>query len=126
MKRFKDLSLKTKFILAFVLAGIVITVFAILVFFILSEKAIDKLENSNLEKESIGMINLICREQNMLLSNAKDYAHWNDMYDYVNNLKSKEWEAENITDWIPKNFNIDLILVMDNSGKLIYKYGNFD
>jgi signal transduction histidine kinase len=62
---------------------------------------------------------------NEMLRNVRDYANWDAMYNYIN-TQDREWVKTNVTDWIPKNFNIDLILIVDAAGKILYQYGNFE
>jgi len=66
--------------------------------------------------------NAINNELDVLLRNVKDYAYWDDMYNYAT-TRNESWAKLNITGWIPKNFGIDLILTLDGKNNLIYQYG---
>jgi signal transduction histidine kinase len=46
------------------------------------------------------------------------------LYNYIN-TRDEAWAKANVADWVPKNFGLDLILIFDQDGKLLYQYGDF-
>lgn len=125
MKRFKDFSIKTKFAILFVIDGFFIALAALSIVYFVSIRGLTDIENFYLEHELRTVQTVINKDIDRLLSNVKDYAYWDDMYNYASK-QDGDWVKLNITDWIPKNFGIDLILIFDGEGKLIYQYGDFD
>lgn len=85
---------------------------------------LNKIEDYFLENELHSVRITLNRDLESLLRVERDYAFWDDMYNYVNRPNNK-WAKKYVTDWIPRNFKIDLILIFDNAGKLLYQYGNF-
>lgn len=124
MKRFKDFSIRTKFILAFIVSGIFIGLIMLILTYIMITKGLDRVENYHLENEYHSVQNAMNHELDILLRNAKDYAYWDDLYNYAT-TPNDAWAKSNLTDWVPKNFQIDLILILDVKNNLIYQYGNF-
>ena len=96
-----------------------------LFFYSLTLNGLNKAEDYHLEEELYGITTIIDNELQDLSSIVKNYAYWDDMYNYVNS-HAKLWEKRNITDWIPTNFKVDLILIFDNAGIPIYRYGDFE
>ena len=125
MRRFKDFSIKTKFAILFVIDGFLIALTALSIIYSVSIKGLINIENFYLEHELRTVQTVINKDIDRLLSNAKDYAYWDDMYNYASK-QDEDWVKLNVTDWIPKNFGIDLILIFDRHGKLFYQYGDFD
>lgn len=124
MLRFRDLSIRRKFIIAFLLDGFLIAAVALSIVYLANLAGLNKIEDRILKEDLLNIQNSIHCEQDILFSIAKDYANWDDMYNYVS-TEDAEWAKANITQWIPKNFSIDLIMVINSSGKLIYEFGNF-
>jgi len=125
MKQLKDFSLKTKFGFGFVMDGILIASIALITFYFPIISGLGKIEDHYLESEFRSSQALINQRQELLLSTAKDYANWDDMYNFVDN-PNERWAKLNIADWIPNNFGVDLILLFDSKAKLIYRYGDFE
>lgn len=125
MKRFRDFSIRTKFSIAFIISGIFIGSIILFFTYLMIIKGLDKIENYYLDNEYHSVQNAINNELEVLLRNIKDSSYWDDMYNYVT-TPDKAWVKLNVTDWIPKNFNIDLILILDVKGNLIYQYGDFN
>lgn len=124
MKLFRDFSVRTKFSLAFIInVALIITALLISIYFIIFT-GLDKVENYYLENEFFHINAAMDNDLEGLLRNAKDYATWDDMYDYAT-THSEAWLRLNITNSVPKNFKIDLILIFDAQGNLIYQYGDF-
>lgn len=51
--------------------------------------------------------------------------HTGMIYNYAT-APNDAWAKLNVTNWIPKNFGVDLILILDVKDNLIYQYGNFE
>lgn len=61
--------------------------------------------------------------QTHLVRNLKDYAYWDEMVAAAES-RDQAWLDKNITQWVPSNFQIDLVLLTDTRGRTIYRYGN--
>jgi len=125
MRRFRAFSIRTKFILAFIINSIFIGSIILILMYIMLNKGLDRIENYYLENEYHSVQSAINNELDILLRNAKDGAYWDDIYNYAT-APNDAWAKSNVTDWIPKNFGIDLILIFDVKDNLIYQYGNFE
>lgn len=125
MKRIRDFSIRTKFALAFIVSGVFIGAVVLFSTYLMIIKGLDKIENYYLENEYRSIQNAFNNELEVLSRNVNDNAHGDDIYNYVDN-RSTNWVKLNITDWVPKNFKVDLILILDAKENLIYQYGDFD
>lgn len=124
MKRIKlsDFSIRTIFLFSF----ISITVLSITLFYFITINSIsnnlDKTEYAELETTS----NVIYEDFNALnislFKLATDYGVWDEAY-----LNAKENDknffTKNFKDWLPENQDVDLILVLDSSKRLLTSYG---
>ncbi|TRZ50513.1 HAMP domain-containing protein [bacterium] len=125
MKRFRDFSIRTKFETAFLIAAVLIVTVTFVVFYLLAMEALKKeAEDYYLENEFHSVQAVMANTKDILLGIVKDYANWDEMYNYIN-TRDETWVKANVTDWVPKNFKVGLILIFDNSGKLLYQYGDF-
>lgn len=125
MKQIRYFSIKTKFILAFLASWILLGSFTLIFTYIMIIKGLNGIENYYLENEYHSVKNAINNELDVLLRNVKDSAKDDGIYNYATS-RNEAWIKSNITDWIPKNFGVDLILIFDVKGDLVYQYGNFD
>jgi diguanylate cyclase (GGDEF)-like protein len=53
---------------------------------------------------------------------AKDYSKWDEAYENVSE-NNTGWVKENFIDWMPDNYDIDLILVTDKKKGILGSYG---
>jgi diguanylate cyclase (GGDEF)-like protein len=53
---------------------------------------------------------------------AKDYSKWDEAYENVSE-KNTAWVKVNFIDWMPDNYDIDLILVTDKKKNILGSYG---
>lgn len=53
---------------------------------------------------------------------ARDYAVWDDAYNKIRE-RDLDWFHENLTDWLPGNYDIELIAVIDNQNRLVVGNG---
>jgi signal transduction histidine kinase len=125
MKRFKDFPIRTKFALLFIIGAILIVAVTFVIFYHLVIVGLERIEDYYLENEFRGVQTVMAKTQDTLLKNVRDYAYWDDMYNYAN-TRDEKWVKINITDWIPKNFGINLVLAFNAKGELIYQYGDFE
>ncbi len=58
-----------------------------------------------------------------IAANVQDYAHWDEMYDPLTG-RDPEWLRRSITEWIPGQFDIDVIWLADPNGNIYYAYNN--
>ncbi len=124
MKRFKDFSIRGKFAVIFIITGLLITIIALAAAYFFLIAGLNRAEDYYLENGFHSIQTVMVNTQDTLLRIVRDYANWDEMYDYINNPDEK-WLKENVADWIPKNFKINLILMFDNAGKMLYQYGDF-
>lgn len=53
---------------------------------------------------------------------ARDYGIWDDMYENVQ-TKNIPWIKETLTNWVPKEMEIDLLLIADRNKKVVDQFG---
>lgn len=89
---------------------------------ILNRSLIGNLEKINIESklhQSKAILNTKIQE---LQKVAKDYGVWSECY-YKIQEKDTEWFKENFSDWMPNNFNLDLLLVADKDKQIMDQFG---
>ncbi len=79
------------------------------------------IEESNVQQSLAQTLTALEREQHQILANVEDYAHWDDMYSPETG-RDPEWLRVNITNWIPNQFDIDVIWLADRDGNIYYQY----
>lgn len=62
------------------------------------------------------------RKRTELLRQVQDYAMWDEMY-YHAQFPDPRWFQENLTTWVPEQFNISLILLTNSAGKVLTQAG---
>jgi PAS domain-containing protein len=65
---------------------------------------------------------IVTAEAQNLSRNVADYAVWDEMVENIDNPDSA-WYAENVTEWYPRAFDVDVILSIDPTGRIVYSYG---
>lgn len=111
------------------IAMLIIGIIPLITYFSLNRIA---LQNSfyDIEKESVSALSkhsqiIIKSQSKRLVQTVRDYAIWDDTYKYVNkkNDASRTFFQKNFNTWMSKQFNIDLILVINGNQEIVVSYG---
>jgi diguanylate cyclase (GGDEF)-like protein/putative nucleotidyltransferase with HDIG domain len=109
-----------------ILSLMVVSIIPLIVYVILNNIMIlmnfSKLENESIFQKSQQAINIIDDREQQVGNIAKDYAIWDDAYDKMLQ-KDYDWYRENVSDWLPGVYGLDLILALNKQGEIIDQYG---
>lgn len=89
--------------------------------------AITPLENEVLTKQRLRFERLVDTERNELLGNVVAWSIWDEFWDYVDHHDEPEWEEwrqVNVDDYVPQFHKVQIVLIADQAGRLIYQYGD--
>ncbi|MCX7903676.1 MAG: EAL domain-containing protein [Caloramator sp.] len=64
-------------------------------------------------------MNLLEKEMELLRISTRDYAVWDETYDFVT-LKNKDYIEENYNALVLKNLGVSIVVILDNKGKFVY------
>ncbi len=116
------ISLRTKMLLA--LATGMLLLFA-LVFFVARNVLLDGYTKLEIDKTNIQISNassLLEEQAEQLSTSVRDYAHWDDMYQFVLN-KDPAFIKASLTDTVFSNFKINALFVINSEGEAAYQRG---
>jgi signal transduction histidine kinase len=91
-------------------------------FALITHHAMHQLVRRTLDSNVAKVRAILDAEAQNLNRNVSDYAVWDEMVENIENPDSA-WYAENVTDWYPKAFDVDVILALDPAGRIVYSYG---
>ena len=82
------------------------------------------LENKSVEKNINHADKIIQNELKNMIAISKDSSAWDDTYDImVTEVPDPKWLENNISGWIPSNFDMDLIILARNDMTIVDSYG---
>jgi diguanylate cyclase (GGDEF)-like protein/PAS domain S-box-containing protein len=116
------IGLRAKMLLALMLGMILL--FA-LVFFVARTVLLDgysKLEKDKTNIQINSAISLLKEQSDQLSTNVRDYAHWDDMYQFVVK-KDPAFIKASLTDTVFTNFKINALFVINNEGEAVFQRG---
>ena len=115
-------SLRTKMLLA--MAAGMLLLFA-LIFFVARTVLLDGYSKLEIDKTNIQIdsaIGLLKEQSDQLSTNVRDYAHWDDMYQFVYK-KDPAFIKANLTNTVFTNFKINALFVINSEGEAAYQKG---
>ena len=115
-------SLRTKMLLA--MAAGMLLLFA-LIFFVARTVLLDgysKLEKDKTNIQINSAIGLLKEQSDQLSTSVRDYAHWDDMYQFVHK-KDPAFIKASLTDTVFSNFKINALFVINSEGEAVYQRG---
>ena len=115
-------SLRSKMLLA--MAAGMLLLFA-LIFFVARTVLLDghsKLEKDKTTIQINSAISLLNEQSDQLEISVRDYAHWDDMYQFVVK-KDPTFIKASLTNTLFSNFKINALLVINNAGEIVYQRG---
>lgn len=115
------MNLTTKFLLIFsVTAFIFIVIFSVSldILFINQTKDIERVEA---EADGVSVYAALESLVQNLRAHTVDYGGWGEMLYFARN-RNKEWAVENIDNWVPISFHVDIALVFDANGQPVHEY----
>ena len=77
------------------------------------------LERRYMERDVLRVTGDISRQETSLGKTVEDYAAWTEMYDFVRH-PTAAFAASNFTPESTANLNIEVVLVLDNAGKVVF------
>ena len=123
-KFFEQLSLRNKLFLAFVVVVLIpLTLYSIFLYMI-TVFGLTYIENFQMQKGLNSTLRIIESKGRTLLRETVDYGNWHEMWSWIK-TRDPEWLRINVIDWVPQNFNVQLIAITDLKGKVLYQYGDF-
>jgi sensor domain CHASE-containing protein/HAMP domain-containing protein len=118
---FKGLGLHWRLFFAFVMTSLVpVSLICVLVYYSLFS-GLRELQESRISDALTRTLYGLEQQGAQLASNVQDYAHWEDMYN-PDTGRDPEWQRINITEWIPSQFDVDVIVLADRDGNVYYQY----
>jgi diguanylate cyclase (GGDEF)-like protein len=81
-----------------------------------------KMENINIEQKVDQLNSILIFNNTQLKKIAADNGAWNEAYRSVKE-KDLNWLKNNFTDWLPQNYNLDIVIVANNQLEIVDKYG---
>ena len=115
-------SLRTKMLLAMA-AGMLLL--AALIFFVARTVLLDgysKLEKDKTNIQINSAISLLKEQSDQLSTSVRDYAHWDDMYQFVYK-KDPAFIKASFTDTVFSNFKINALFVINSEGEAVFQKG---
>ena len=115
-------SLRTKMLLAMA-AGMLLL--AALIFFVARTVLLDgysKLEKDKTNIQINSAISLLKEQSDQLSTSVRDYAHWDDMYQFVHK-KDPAFIKASLTDTVFFNFKINALFVINSEGEAVFQKG---
>ena len=122
MKATGHKSLRTKMLLAMAVGMLLL--FA-LVFFVARTVLLDgysKLEKDKTTIQVNSAISLLKEQSDQLSTSVRDYAHWDDMYQFVHK-KDPAFIKASLSDTVFTNFKINALFVINSEGEAVYQRG---
>jgi len=115
-------TLKFKISFSLFLVALIPLVFYILLNGFVVTKVFSKIESSSMESAIKKVQDIFAVSSEYVLQNVRDYAIWDETYERIQ-LKDITWFQENFSNWIPKNMNIDLIIVSNHNNEIVNSFG---
>lgn len=118
----KITGLRTKMLLAMAIGMLLL--FA-LIFFVARNVLLDgyaKLEKNITTIQISNALSLLKEQSDQLGVNVRDYAHWDDMYQFVVE-KEPAFIKTSISNTVFANFKINALFIIDNEGEVVYQRG---
>ncbi|MCR4428042.1 MAG: ATP-binding protein [Caldiserica bacterium] len=106
----------------FIIGGIPLIALGILAY-LFSTQILLKTEAQHLISSLSAVESFIDLQKTELQMTAEDYGLWTDHYQAILEGNSS-WIEENITSWIPKQFDIELLILFDRSGNVLGSSGS--
>lgn len=85
-------------------------------------KNLNIVEKHGIDEQINTVSNVFLSEAEALSKIAKDYSVWDEAYEHVSK-QDTDWVKENVIDWIPENFGVDLTLVTGRQNNILGAYG---
>lgn len=83
-------------------------------------KSFSKIEDEEVNATTHRAEKIFKSQIDQLEAQTKDYALWDDVYNKVQEKNiDKQWFRENFTEFLPKNFDMDLVIVVNRNTKVI-------
>lgn len=114
-------SLRARLLFAFFFTVLVpVLVFALIAVRVIFS-GIATLEDAALRDSLKQTLIVLDSEEQTLAKNVQDYARWDDMFD-PSISHDEDWQRRNITEWIPVQFDVDVIWLAEQNGDVFYRY----
>ncbi len=96
---------------------------ALLLYWLGVAPAVWRLEEAEAARRLEACERLISQAAVTLQAHAADYGTWDDMYRMADQPDAA-WVKANLTDWVPKTFQVQAMALLDAGERVSYEYGN--
>ena len=121
-KSFKRKSLRSSTIMIFTLLFLMMAFSVYILINTVMMKSIDQLEEKNVGENIERAVNAIEQQEASLASTTKDWAAWDDTYEFVRNRNERYLES-NIYEDVFVNLDLNIMAITDLSGNYIFSTG---
>ena len=121
-KSFKRKSLRSSTIMIFTLLFLIMAFSVYILINTVMMKSINQLEEKNVGENIERAVNAIEQQEASLASTTKDWAAWDDTYEFVRNRNERYLES-NIYEDVFVNLDLNIMAITDLSGNYIFSTG---
>lgn len=118
----RNRSLRSSTLMIFALFFLMMVVLIHILLNTVMMSSIDQLEEKNVGKNIERAVNAIEQQELILAATTKDWAAWDDTYEFVQD-RNQEYLKSNIYEDVFVNLNLNLIAITDLSGEYIFATG---
>jgi sensor domain CHASE-containing protein len=113
------MKLRTKTIITItIISSLIFVILQAITFFVI-DPSFSNLETQESKHNLNQALNVINYNLTNLQGQLKDYSHWNDTYNYVQN-KNQEYIENNFVESTFDNLNLNLICIVNNNRNIVY------
>ena len=121
-RRLNQRSLRSSTLTFFAMIFLILTASAYILLNTVMIGSINQLEEKNIADNIERAVNAIEQQESSIASITKDWAAWNDTYEFVQDRNQKYLDS-NIYEDVFVNLNLNLIAITDLSGEYIFATG---
>ena len=118
----RNRSLRSSTLMIFALFFLMMVVLIHILLNTVMMSSIDQLEEKNVGKNIERAVNAIEQQELILAATTKDWAAWDDTYEFVQD-RNQEYLKSNIYEDVFVNLNLDVMAIVGRSGEYIFATG---
>ena len=121
-RRLNQRSLRSSTLTFFAMIFLILTASAYILLNTVMIGSINQLEEKNIADNIERAVNAIEQQESSIASITKDWAAWNDTYEFVQDRNQKYLDS-NIYEDVFVNLNLDVMAIVGRSGEYIFAQG---
>lgn len=121
-RRLNQRSLRSSTLTFFAMIFLILTASAYILLNTVMIGSINQLEEKNIADNIERAVNAIEQQESSIASITKDWAAWNDTYEFVQD-RNQEYLDSNIYEDVFVNLNLDVMAIVGRSGEYIFATG---